>query len=84
MVDAVEGVTLQLSQVTTAPVEITIENDLDAIQKNIQSFVDAYNTLNATLADATKYDAAANKRWGFAGGLDDGCAAKKSESFSRL
>jgi flagellar hook-associated protein 2 len=61
MVDAVEGVTLQLSQVTTAPVEITIENDLDVIQKNIQSFVDAYNTLNATLADATKYDAATKK-----------------------
>lgn len=61
MVDVVDGVTLQLSQVTTAPVEITIENDLDAIQKNIQSFVDAYNTLNSTLADATKYDASANK-----------------------
>lgn len=61
MVDVVEGVTLQLNQVTTAPVEITIENDLDAIQKNIQSFVDTYNALNTTLADATKYDAAAKK-----------------------
>ncbi|MBK7050271.1 MAG: flagellar filament capping protein FliD [Rhodoferax sp.] len=61
MVDAVEGVTLQLSQAMTGPVEITIENDLDAIQKNIQSFVDTYNALNTTLADATKYDAAAKK-----------------------
>lgn len=61
MVDVVDGVTLQLSQVTTTPVEITIENDLDAIQTNIQSFVDAYNALNTTLADATKYDAAAKK-----------------------
>jgi flagellar hook-associated protein 2 len=61
MVDVVDGVTLQLSQVTTEPVEITIENDLDAIQANIQSFVDAYNTLNTTLADATKYDAASKK-----------------------
>ena len=58
MVDAIPGVTLQLNQVTTAPAEIRIENDLDVVQKNIQSFVDAYNALNQTLADATKYSAA--------------------------
>ena len=57
MTDVVPGVTLQLSQVTTTPVEITIENDLTAIQKNIQSFVDAYNAMSQTLAGATKYDA---------------------------
>ena len=55
MVDVVPGVTLQLNQVTTGPAEITVENDLDAVQKNIQGFVDAYNALNQTLADATKY-----------------------------
>lgn len=58
MADVVPGVTLQLSQVTTAPVDITVESDLDAVQKNIQGFVDAYNALNQTLADATKYTAA--------------------------
>ena len=58
MVDVVPGVTLQLNQVTTAPAEITVETDQDAIQKNIQNFVDAYNALNATIADATKYTAA--------------------------
>lgn len=58
MTDVVPGVTLQLSQVTTGPVEITIENDLAAIQKNIQGFVDAYNAMSQTLAGATKYDAA--------------------------
>lgn len=60
MKDVIPGVTLQLTQKTAvgAPVDITIENDLDATQKNIQSFVDAYNTLNQTLADATKYTAA--------------------------
>lgn len=55
MADVIPGVTLQLNQVTTAPVEITVQNDLDAVQKNIQGFVDAYNALNQTLADATKY-----------------------------
>ena len=58
MVDVVPGITLQLNQVTTAPAEITIETDQEVIQKNIQNFVDAYNALNATIADATKYTAA--------------------------
>lgn len=58
MVNVTPGVTLQLNQVTTAPAEITIANDLDVVQKNIQSFVDAYNALNTTIADATKYVAA--------------------------
>ena len=51
------GVSLQLSQVTTAPVTVTVANDLATTQKNIQSFVDAYNAINQTLSDATKYDA---------------------------
>lgn len=58
MTDVTAGVTLQLNQVTTSPVDITVENDLDVVGKNIQSFVDAYNALNTTLADATKYSAA--------------------------
>ena len=56
--DVTPGVTLQLSQVTAAPVDVVVENDLDAVQKNIQSFVDAYNAVNQTLSDATKYTAA--------------------------
>ena len=67
MVDVITGVTLQLSQITTEPVDINLENDLEATQKNIQAFVDAYNALNTTLADSTKYDAAAKK-----GGLMQG------------
>jgi flagellar hook-associated protein 2 len=55
--DALPGVNLSLSQVTTTPVEITVENDLDAVKNKIKAVVDAYNTLNQTLADATKYDA---------------------------
>jgi flagellar hook-associated protein 2 len=57
MANVTTGVSLQLSQVTTAPVEITVEPDLAVVDKNIQSFVDAYNALNTTLANATKYSA---------------------------
>jgi flagellar hook-associated protein 2 len=58
MENVIPGVTLQLSQVTTAPVEVTVETDVDAIKKNIQGFVDSYNALNKTLADSTLYSAA--------------------------
>lgn len=58
MANVLPGVSLQLLQTTAAAVEITVTQDTDAVQKNLQSFVDAYNALNQTLADATKYTAA--------------------------
>lgn len=54
--DTLTGMTMQLSQVTTAPVEIDVSNDSEAISANLKAFVDAYNTLNTTLATATRYD----------------------------
>ncbi len=58
MANAISGVTLQLGQVTTGPVDISVAGDVSVVQKNIQSFVDAYNALNSTIADAIKYDPA--------------------------
>jgi flagellar hook-associated protein 2 len=56
--DTVPGLTLNLSQVTTAPVEIGVSADQDAMKKNVQGFVDAYNAINDLLAITTKYDPA--------------------------
>ena len=56
--NAVPGLKLQFSEVTTAPVDVTLVTDLPTIRKNIDDFVAAYNALNTTLGDATKYDAA--------------------------
>lgn len=56
--DALPGLTLQLSQVTTAPVQIGVSNDTAAMKKNVEAFVAAYNSLNTMLTNATKYDAA--------------------------
>lgn len=53
---AIDGVDLTLKQVTTAPVQIDISSDVDAMQATMQKFVDAYNSLNTLLADQTKYD----------------------------
>jgi flagellar hook-associated protein 2 len=54
--DALPGITLNLSQVTTAPVELTVLNDKEGMRKNVQTFVDAYNAINSMLSTATKYD----------------------------
>lgn len=51
----VPGLTLQLSKVTAAPVNITVEQDKAAVQKKIQALADAYSAVAKTLADATKY-----------------------------
>ena len=56
--DTLPGMTIQLSQVTTAPVEIEVSSDVEAVRANVQAFVDAYNAINTTLATATRYDAA--------------------------
>lgn len=57
----IDGLTLQLSQVTTAPVSINVERDENSVQANIKAFVDAYNTLNSTLVSSTKYDESTKK-----------------------
>ncbi|WP_394791807.1 flagellar filament capping protein FliD [Rhodoferax sp.] len=54
--DAVAGLTITASEVTTSNVEITTTNDKTALTKNVQDFVDAYNAVNKYLADATAYD----------------------------
>lgn len=54
--DTVPGLTLTLSQVTTAPVEIEVRADQDAMKKNVQAFVDAYNALNNLLTETTKFN----------------------------
>ena len=55
--NVVPGVTLNLLQKTPSgsPAQISVVQDKDAIQKNIQTFADAYSTLTKTLADSTKY-----------------------------
>jgi len=55
---ALDGVDLVLKQVTTAPVQIDVTVDTEALQASMKSFVDAYNGLNKLLAEQTKYDEA--------------------------
>lgn len=52
-----DNVTLDLKKVGTAPVDVQITSDSVAIRKSVDTFVAAYNKLNSSLADLTKYDA---------------------------
>jgi flagellar hook-associated protein 2 len=53
----VPGLNLTVAQVTAAPAVVTVGQDVAAIKKSITNFVTAYNLLNATLMESTKYDA---------------------------
>lgn len=52
----IEGLTLRLRELTTAPVEVRIERDDEGVRSAVRGFVEAYNALTRFLADQTKYD----------------------------
>ncbi len=53
----IEGLTLKLRQVTTAPVDVAVANDRDAITKAMTDFAKAYSDLSSYIIEQTKYDA---------------------------
>ncbi|MGP1630236.1 MAG: flagellar filament capping protein FliD [Giesbergeria sp.] len=55
--DTIPGLSIVASQVTTAPVEISVKSDKDGMKKSIQTFVDAYNAVNELLSSSVAYNA---------------------------
>lgn len=58
LTDTLPGMTIQLSQVTTEPVELVVQADTQAVEANVKAFVDAYNALANNLKSSTRYDSA--------------------------
>ncbi len=54
----VPGLSIKVSQVTTAAAEVTVSQDLATIKSTITNFVEAFNVLNKTIRENTSYDAA--------------------------
>lgn len=54
--DAIEGVSLNVGKVTTAPVQIQVGPNKDGFKKAINDFVKSYNDINSYLTAQTKYD----------------------------
>ncbi|MEO7338812.1 MAG: flagellar filament capping protein FliD [Caldimonas sp.] len=59
--NVVDGLTLNLSAVTTDPVSVDVVSDKDSIKKTMTDFAAAYSDLVKMIAADTKYDAAAKK-----------------------
>ncbi|MFD0912331.1 flagellar filament capping protein FliD [Methylophilus luteus] len=53
--DVIQGVTLNLKSITSVNATLEISTDTDTIQASVQNFVDAYNKLNSSLRDLTKF-----------------------------
>ena len=45
-----------VSEVTSTAATLNVKADTEAMKKNIQEFVEAYNALNDLLTQSTKYD----------------------------
>lgn len=58
--DIIQGVELELLATHEKPVTITVQADTERAKETIRNFVEAYNTLNATITEVTKYDPSTN------------------------
>ena len=58
MAGVIEGMTLTLGKVSTAPVDITVSTDTEGIRKAISGFASAYSDLAKYIADQTRFDPA--------------------------
>ena len=56
--DAISGVTLNLTGVSTAPAGLSITRDIDAVKTSVQAFVDGFNELRATMKGMSGSDSA--------------------------
>lgn len=56
LANVLDGLTLTLNKVTTAPVQVSAAQDTPALRKSVDAFVTAYNDLNKLLAEQTRFN----------------------------
>jgi flagellar hook-associated protein 2 len=56
--DAISGVTLNLLSTSATAADLGVSSNTDAVKTSVTAFVDAYNKLDTTLRNLTKYDPA--------------------------
>jgi flagellar hook-associated protein 2 len=54
--DAIQGVTINLKQKSSSSQTLTVSHDTESVKNSVQSFVDAYNTLNGVISDLRSGD----------------------------
>ncbi|NLE28097.1 MAG: flagellar filament capping protein FliD [Phycisphaerae bacterium] len=55
--DLISGLTLNVQNAGTSPVTITVARNNDSVVEKMESFIEKFNTVLASIADLTKYDA---------------------------
>lgn len=56
--DVIPGVTLKLVSASATPVQVTINDDTEAMQEKIESLVEEYNEVISYIKEQTKFDSA--------------------------
>lgn len=56
LTDVLDGMTVRVSRVTTAPVELSVNRDTEAVKKSITEFATAYNSLMNLMREQTAYN----------------------------
>ncbi len=56
LANVLDGMTLTLNKITTAPVQLSAAQDTPAIRKSVDAFVTAYNDLNKLIVEQTKFN----------------------------
>jgi flagellar hook-associated protein 2 len=59
--DVITGVTFTIKQESTTQVNLTVQNDADAIKKKVEDFVTAYNNVVNLISSKSTYDTTAKK-----------------------
>jgi flagellar hook-associated protein 2 len=60
--DAITGLTLNLTKTNLgSPTQLTVSIDTSSLKTKLEAFVKAYNDINSTIKDLTKYDATTKK-----------------------
>lgn len=77
--DVIEGVTLTLTELTTAPATITVSRNTATASSAINAFATAYNNLQRNITDLTAYDSENNS----SGALTGDSAARTIQSRMR-
>jgi len=60
--DVVPGLSIDLGEVTSGPVTVTVDRNTDAIVEQLSGFVDDYNAAVSAIGDLTKFDSATETR----------------------
>jgi flagellar hook-associated protein 2 len=59
--DVVSGVTFTLKELTSAPVTLSVEKDVDSIVEAVNGFLTAYNAVNSFINSQFRYDPSTEK-----------------------